>query len=108
SERFASHQLVTLAAIAILILSVLIGFSTGHSPDIGVIALGLGAALALFYPAAGAEGVRRIDWGTIFMVGGIVTFVGVLQSLDAVNRLGNAAMTLGSPYVAAFVIFVIA
>ena len=73
-----------------------------------MIALGLGAALALMYPVSGAEGVKRIDWGTIFMVGGIVTFVGVLQKMGAVNMLGEAAMTLGSPYAAAFVIFVIA
>ena len=99
---------MTLACIAALILSVVVGFSVGLQPDIGVIALGLGAALALMYPAAGAEGIRRIDWTTIFMVGGIVTFVGVLQRLDAVNMLGNAAMNVGSPFAAAFVICVIA
>ena len=107
-EPFATHQIVTLGCIAFLILSVVVGFSMGMSPDIGVIALGLGAFLALLYPSAGMEGIRRIDWGTIFMVGGIVTFVGVLQDLDSVNLLGNAAMSMGSPYVAAFVIFVIA
>jgi di/tricarboxylate transporter len=107
-ERFATHQIITLSFIAILILSVVIGFSSGRTPDIGVIALGLGAVLALLYPTAGAEGVRRIDWSTIFMVGGIVTFVGVLQHLDAVNILGHAAMNIGSAYLAAFVIFVIA
>ena len=113
--RFASHQIVTLGCILILTLSVVGGFSmnlmvtgTVEAPDIGVIALGLGAALALMYPVSGAEGVKRIDWGTIFMVGGIVTFVGVLQKMGAVNMLGEAAMTLGSPYAAAFVIFVIA
>lgn len=106
--RFAAHQIVTLGCIIILTLSVVGGFSMGRAPDIGVIALGLGAALALMYPVSGAEGVKRIDWGTIFMIGGIVTFVGVLQSMGAVNMLGNAAMTLGSPYAAAFVIFVIA
>ncbi len=106
--RFATHQNVTLGCILILMISVVGGFSMGLSPDIGVIALGLGAALALLYPKSGAEGVKRIDWGTIFMVGGIVTFVGVLQKMDAVNMLGETAMTLGSPYAAAFVIFVIA
>src|SRR5690606_28630955 len=101
-------HIVTLALIALLILSVVVGFSTGRSPDSGVIARALGAVLALLYPTAGAEGMRRIDWGTIFMVGGIVTCVGVLQHLDAVNLLGNAAMNIGSAYAAAFVIFVIA
>ena len=67
-----------------------------------------GAGLALLYPEAGVEGLRRIDWSTAFMVGGIVTFVGVLQRMDAVNLLGHAAMNVGTPLVAAFVICMIA
>ena len=106
--RFAPHQILTLVFIVVLVLSVVIGFSLGYQPDLGVIALGLGSVLALMYPAAGAEGIRRIDWSTIFMVGGIVTFVGVLQRLDAVNLMGHAAMTVGSPIVAAFIICMIA
>jgi di/tricarboxylate transporter len=105
---FASHQVVTLICIVGLILSVVTGFSLGFQPDLGVIAFGLGAVLALMYPEAGAEGIRRIDWSTIFMVGGIVTFVGVLQRLDAVNLMGHAAMNVGTPVVAAFVICMIA
>ena len=106
--RFASHQILTLICIVVLILSVIIGFSLGYQPDLGVIAFALGAVLALINPAAGAEGIRRIDWSTIFMVGGIVTFVGVLQRLDAVNLMGHAAMNVGTPLVAAFVICMIA
>lgn len=106
--RFTSHQMVTLAAIAGLILSVITGFWLGLEPDVGVIAFGFGALLALLSPAAGAEGIRRIDWSTILMVGGIVTFVGVLQRMDAVNLLGHAAMTVGTPIAAAFMICIIA
>jgi len=106
--RFAPHQVVTLICISGLILSVVTGFSLGLEPDIGVIAFAFGAALALLYPDAGAEGIRRIDWSTAFMVGGIVTFVAVLQRLDAVNMLGHAAMNVGTPLVAAFVICMIA
>jgi len=107
-SRFAPHQVVTLICIVGLIFTVVTGFSLGYQPDLGVIAFGLGALLALMYPEAGAEGIRRIDWSTIFMVGGIVTFVGVLQRMDAVNLLGHAAMNVGTPLVAAFVICMIA
>ena len=103
SARFASHQIVTLICMVSLILTVIVGFSLGLTPDIGVLAFGFGAVLALMYPKAGSEAVRRIDWSTAFMVGGIVTFVGVLQRLDAVNLLGHAAMNVGTPLVAAFV-----
>jgi len=102
------HQVVTLILLVVLILTVVIGFSLGFQPDLGLIAFGLGAALALMWPNAGAEGIRRIDWSTIFMVGGIVTFVGVLQHMDAVDLLGHAAMNVGTPLVAAFVICAIA
>jgi di/tricarboxylate transporter len=107
-SRFAFHQVVTLVCIVVLILTVVIGYSLGFQPDLGVIAFGLGAVLALMWPDAGAEGIRRIDWPTIFMVGGIVTFVGVLQHLDAVDMLGHAAMNVGTPLAAAFVICAIA
>jgi di/tricarboxylate transporter len=107
-SRLASHQIVTLICVIVLILSVVTGFSMGYQPDLGVIAFGLGAVLALLYPEAGVEGIRRIDWSTAFMVGGIVTFVGVLQRMDAVNLLGHAAMNVGTPLVAAFVICMIA
>ena len=64
------------------------GFSLGLEPDIGVIAFAFAAVLVMVYPGAGAEGLRHIDWSTILMVGGIVTFVGVLQRMDAVDLLG--------------------
>jgi di/tricarboxylate transporter len=108
SARFTSHQVVTLTCMTGLILSVITGFWLGLEPDIGVMAFGFGAALALIYPKAGGEGIRRIDWSTILMVGGIITFVGVLQRMDAVNQLGHAAMNVGTPLVAAFVICIIA
>jgi di/tricarboxylate transporter len=108
SARFTSQQIVTLSCIVGLMLSAITGFWLGLEPDIGVIAFGFGAALALAYPRAGAEGVRRIDWSTILMVGGIVTFVAVLQRMDAVSLLGHAAVNVGTPLVAAFVICMIA
>jgi di/tricarboxylate transporter len=108
TARFTSPQLVTLACIAGLILSVIAGFALGLEPDIGVIAFAFAAVLVLIYPGAGAEGLRHIDWSTILMVGGIVTFVGVLQRMDAVDLLGRAAMNIGTPLVAAWVICMIA
>jgi di/tricarboxylate transporter len=106
--RFTSPQLVTLACIGGLICSVIAGFTLGLEPDIGVIAFAFAAVLVLIYPGAGAEGLRHIDWSTILMVGGIVTFVGVLQRMDAVDLLGRAAMNIGTPLVAAWVICMIA
>ena len=59
-------------------------------------------------PVAGARGFTRIDWSTAFVVGGIVTYVGVLQKLDAVDLLGRPAMAIGTPMLAALLICMIA
>ena len=73
----------------------------GLEVDIGVVLLALGALLALVDPSLGARAFARIDWSTAFVVGGIVTYVGVLQKLDAVNLLGREAMAIGTPLLAA-------
>ena len=61
----------------------------GLDPDIGVLALAFGAVLALIDPASGKAAVARIDWSTVLLVGGIVTFVGVLQTMGTVDLLGQ-------------------
>lgn len=80
----------------------------GIPVDIGVVLLALGMLLACLDPSLGARAFARIDWSTAFLVGGIVTYVGVLQKLDAVNLLGRAAMGIGTPFLAALVICMIA
>jgi di/tricarboxylate transporter len=104
----AAHQLVTLACLIGLVPGVIATTLAGYEVDIGVILLMLGAVLALLDPTLGAQGFKRIDWSTAFVVGGIVTYVGVLQKLDAVNLMGQQAMAIGTPMMAALVICVIA
>ena len=94
----------TLAAMAGLVVSVVGCALAGIDPDIGVFALAFGAVLTLFDPAAGSLAVAKIDWSTVFMVGGIVTFVGVLQKMGAVDLLGQAAKQVGTPMTAALAI----
>jgi di/tricarboxylate transporter len=108
SRSMSPHQLATVLCLAGLVPAVIAATLAGAEVDIGVLLLGLGALLALLDPSLGARAVARIDWPIAFVVGGIVTYVGVLQKLDAVNLLGREAMTIGTPIVAALVICMIA
>src|SRR5688572_32891129 len=107
----------------VLILTIVIGFWLLFEPDptkatktdpaaataaLGLIPFGLGAVLASMWPNAGAEGIRRMDWSTIFMVGAIVMFVGVLQHMNADTLLADAAKDFSTPLVRAFLICAIA
>jgi len=79
----------------------------GLDTDIGVLCFAFGAVLTLIDPASGTTAVSRIDWSTVLLVGGVVTFVGVLQKLGAVDLLGEAARNVGVPIVTALVICLI-
>ena len=102
------HQLATVLCLVGLVPGIIVSSLAGLEVDIGVVLISLGALLALLDPALGARAFARIDWSTAFVVGGIVTYVGVLQKLDAVNLLGQAAMSIGTPMVAAVLICMIA
>ncbi len=102
------HQLATVLCLVGLVPGIIISSLAGLEVDIGVVLLSLGAVLALLDPSLGARAFARIDWSTAFVVGGIVTYVGVLQKLDAVNLLGRGAMSIGTPMVAAVLICMIA
>ncbi len=101
-------HVLTLACMAGLVLSVVACALAGLEPDVGVISFVFGALLTLIAPAIGGPAFQRIDWSTAFAVGGIVTFVGVLQKLGSVDLLGHGAMTIGAPLLAATVVCMIA
>ncbi|MFN6541940.1 SLC13 family permease [Mycolicibacterium nivoides] len=105
---FTPNQIVTVAAMVGLIGAV-IGMSlAGMDPDIGVLAFALGAVLTLVDPRSGNKAIPRIDWSTVLLVGGIITFVGVLDKLGSVDLLGEFAGHIGVPLVSALFICLVA
>jgi di/tricarboxylate transporter len=107
-RRLAPHHIVTLACMVCLVASVIGCVLAGVEPDIGVLAFAFGALLTLIYPSCATPAFARIDWSTVFVVGGIVTFVGVLQKLGAIDLLGHGAVSVGTPLLAALVICITA
>jgi di/tricarboxylate transporter len=103
-RRFLPHQLVTLVCMACLVASVIGCVLAGIEPDIGVLAFAFGALLTVIYPSFATPAFARVDWSTVFVVGGIVTFVGVLQKLGAIDLLGHGAVSVATPLLAALII----
>jgi di/tricarboxylate transporter len=101
-------QIVTLLCLLGLVPGIIVATLAGAAVDVGVTLLALGVMLALLDPSLGARAFARIDWSTAMVVGGIVTYVGVLQNLDAVNLLGRQAMAIGTPLLAAVGICMVA
>lgn len=104
---FGHRQIATVVCMVGLIVAVITCVVNGIEPDIGVLTLALGALLALVDPVSGRAAVSRIDWSTVLLVGGIVTFVGVLQTMGSVVLLGEMASTVSTPIVSALVLCLI-
>ncbi|MDI3329226.1 MAG: SLC13 family permease [Micrococcus sp.] len=102
--RMSVAQIATILCMVGLVVSVIVVAMMGMDPDIGVLCFVFATVLALIDPTTGKGAVAKIDWSTILMVGGIITFVGVLQHVGAVDMLGETASQIGTPLIAAFVI----
>lgn len=75
--------------------------------DVGLTTLAVGVALTLTYQRSAAGAVTQIAWPTILLVGGIVTYVAMLERQGVIEWIGNAATRLGTPRVAAIIILLI-
>jgi di/tricarboxylate transporter len=104
---FKRNQIATIVCIFGLVIAVVGCSLAGLEADIGVLCFAFGAVLTLIDPASGVTAVSRIDWSTVLLVGGVVTFVGVLQKMGAVDLLGEAARNAGVPILTALFICLI-
>ncbi|WP_231442735.1 SLC13 family permease [Brevibacterium zhoupengii] len=107
SGPFSFVQILTVVLMVGLIGSVVVLAAFGKEPDIGLLCFLFGAILSLADPKTGKAALPKIDWSTVLLVGGIITFVGVLQNMGAVDLLGEGAEAIGSPLIAAFVLCIV-
>lgn len=107
TSPFTFVQILTVIFMVGLIGSVVVLAALGQEPDIGLLCFMFGAILSLVDPKTGKAAIPKIDWPTVLLVGGIITFVGVLQNMGAVDLLGEGAEAIGSPLIAAFVLCVV-
>ena len=75
--------------------------------DVGFTALGVAVGLTLIFPKAAKGAVDKISWGTVLLIGGIVTYVSLLEDQGTVTWLGDQVAGVGVPLLAAFLICLI-
>ncbi|MFI9455199.1 SLC13 family permease [Amycolatopsis sp. NPDC052450] len=97
------HVITAFAVLGLLAVVVVLAVRDSR-PDVGVLAFGFGAVLALIDPESGRTALKEIDWSTVLLVGGIITYVGVLQKIGAIDLLGDLAAGPSAPIFAALVI----
>ena len=99
SHRLNPQRILTLLGLVALIIGAL-----GFDLDVGFVALTIAVLLTLAFPASAKGAVDKISWGTVLLVGGIVTYVTLLQNQGVVDWLGEGVAGVGAPLVAALLI----
>ncbi|MGI6877968.1 SLC13 family permease [Microbacterium sp. gxy059] len=108
TERLTGMQILVIVSIIVLVGGFFALTQLDVDVNLGVVALTLAVIIALIDPKIGRKAITRVDWGTILLLGGIITYVEVLTRLGAIDQLGEAARSVSTPLIAAFVICVIA
>nr|WP_312638706.1 SLC13 family permease [Rhodococcus qingshengii] len=93
---------LTLLGLASLALGALV-----FDLDVGFTALTVAVLLTLIFPGSARGAVDKISWGTVLLIGGIVTYVALLQNQNTVRWLGDSVAHVGIPLLAAFLICLI-
>lgn len=88
------------------LVALMIG-ALGFNLDVGFTALTIAVALTLAFPASAKGAVEKISWGTVLLIGGIVTYVSLLQNEGVVDWLGDGVASVGAPLFAALLICLI-
>ncbi|MFI7633247.1 SLC13 family permease [Nonomuraea sp. NPDC049400] len=100
--RLDAQRSLTLIGLAVLAVGALV-----FDLDIGFLALAVAVTLTLIFPSAARGTVDKISWGTVLLVGGIVTYVSLLEDQGTVKWLGDGVAHVGTPLLAAFLICLI-
>ncbi|TDD16871.1 SLC13 family permease [Nonomuraea diastatica] len=100
--RLDAQRSLTLIGLVVLAVGALV-----FDLDIGFLALAVAVVLTLIFPSAARGAVDKISWGTVLLVGGIVTYVALLQDQGTVKWLGDGVAEVGAPLLAALLICLI-
>ncbi|MET0163068.1 MAG: SLC13 family permease, partial [Microbacteriaceae bacterium] len=106
--KLTGYGALTLVAIPVLVVLFFTLTLNDVDLNLGAVALTLAVLLAFINPKVGKEALGKVDWNTILLLGGIITYVGVLTRLGAIDQLGEFARSVDEPLIAAFVMCVIA
>jgi di/tricarboxylate transporter len=100
--RVGIDQVCTLIAILAVAVAAL-----GFGLNIGFLAFCAAAVLQLIFPASSGQAEKKIAWGVVLLVCGIVTYVAALQRYGTVEAVGAGIAGLSAPLVTGLLICVV-
>jgi di/tricarboxylate transporter len=99
AARLDLQQMATLVGLVALAVGALV-----FNLNVGMVAVTVAVVLTLLAPNEQKGAVDKIGWSTILLVGGVITYVGVLQKSGAIDQVGQGVSGLGAPLLAALLL----
>ena len=72
--------------------------------NVGLVAISVAVVLALISPNEQKNAVDKISWSAVLLVGGVITYIAVLQRSGAIDSLGQGVSGIGAPLLAALLL----
>ena len=88
------YQWATILGLAALVIGAGI-----FALDIGVVSLTIGGVLAIMKPVESRKALDNVSWATIVLVGGMVTYIEVLQAAGTVDWISDKMSSMGAPMI---------
>jgi len=98
-HRATPEQIATLVGLGALAVGAL-----AFNLNVGLVAISVAVALALISPNEQKSAVDKIAWSTVLLVGGVITYIGVLQKSGAIDAVGQGVSGIGAPLLAALLL----
>jgi len=96
ATRTQIATIVGLVALAVL--------SLAFDLDVGFVAITIAVILALLSPQQQKGALGQVSWSTVMLIGGVLTYVAVLQEAGTVKYVGNGVAGIGVPLLAALLL----
>jgi di/tricarboxylate transporter len=97
-----TQRLLTLGGLVGLVIATLV-----FDLHVGLVALAIAVLLTIAFPQNAKGAVDRIAWPTVLLIGGIMTYIAMLEDQGTVEWLGHGIAGISTPLLAAFVLLLI-
>ena len=94
TRAVTQYQWATIVGLAALVIGAGI-----FALDIGVVSLTIGGVLAIMKPVESRKALDNVSWATIVLVGGMVTYIEVLQAAGTVDWISDKMSSMGAPMI---------
>lgn len=103
TSRWLPEQLLTVVLMSLLLVVALV-----FKQDVGFLAMTAAVILSVVFPRHTKEAMQHIGWGVVLLIGGIVTYISMLEKEGVVADLAGSISGISTPVVAALLILFLA